>query len=88
MRGAQVWLLLIVLALAVASGIQVAQQTHEVRRLHAEIQAMQRTQDELFAEYSRLLLERSTLAAYQNIERVAEAELAMQFPDTVERLEP
>jgi len=87
-RGAQVWLLLIALALAVASGIQVARQTHEVRRLHAEIQAMQRTQDELFSEYSRLLLERSALAAYQNIERVAEAELAMQFPDKVERLEP
>ena len=88
MRGAQVCLLLITLAIAVASGIQVARQTHEVRRLHGEIQAMQRTQDELFAEYSRLLLERSTLAAYQNIERVAEAELAMQFPNTVERLEP
>jgi len=88
MRGAQVWLLLIVLVAAVASGIQVALQSHEVRRLHGEVQAAHRAQDELLAEYSRLLLERSTLAAYQNVERLAQAELAMQFPETVERLEP
>jgi len=88
MRGAQAWLLLIVLVAAVLSGIQVARQAHEVRSLHGEVQAMHRAQDELLAEYSRLLLERSTLAAYQNVERLAETELAMQFPDTVERLEP
>jgi len=88
MRGAQVWLLLVVLCAAVMSGIQVAWQTHEVRRLHADMQAMHTRQDELLAEYSRLLLERSTLAAYQNVERIAQTELAMQFPDTVERLDP
>jgi len=88
MRGAQVWLLLFVLVAAVASGIQVARQTHEVRSLHGAMQDMHEAQDELLAEYSRLLLERSTLAAYQNVERLAEAELAMQFPETVERLEP
>ena len=87
MRGGLVWTLLILLVAAVASGIQVARQSHEVRRLHADLQAAQRVQDEVLADYSRLLLERSTLAAYQNVERLAQAELAMQFPDTVERIE-
>jgi cell division protein FtsL len=49
---------------------------------------MQRAQDELLSEYSRLLLERSTLAAFQNVERIAQTELAMQFPEAMERLEP
>ncbi len=87
MRGGLTWTLLILLVAAVASGIQVARQTHEVRRLYADLQAAQRVQDELLADYSRLLLERSTLAAYQNVERLAQAQLAMQFPDTVERIE-
>jgi cell division protein FtsL len=87
-RGTNVWLLVILLSVAVASGIQVAYRTNEVRRLHAEMQAMQRTQDELLSDYSRLLLERSTLAAFQNVERIAQTELAMQFPETMERLEP
>lgn len=73
---------------AVASGIQVALVSHEVRRLHGELEAAQKAQDEHLAEYSRLLLERSALSAYQNVERLAERELAMQFPDTVEFIEP
>jgi cell division protein FtsL len=88
MSGSQFWFAVVLLLVVVGSGVQVALQTHEVRRLHADLQAAQRAQDELLAEYSRLLLERSALAAFQNVERLAEARLAMQFPDTVERLEP
>ncbi|MBX3705136.1 MAG: cell division protein FtsL [Pseudomonadales bacterium] len=88
MKGAQSWFILALLVVVVASGVQVALKSHEVRRLHAELQAAQRTQDELLAEYSRLLLERSTQAAFHNVERIAETELSMQFPDAVERLEP
>lgn len=40
------------------------------------------------SEYTRLLLERSALSAYQNIERVAVTELAMTFPEQVERIAP
>ena len=73
---------------AAASGIQVVYQTHEVRRLHVELQAVQRAQDELLSEYTRLLLERGTLASYQNVERLAVQELSMTFPESVERVEP
>lgn len=73
---------------ATASGIQVVYQTHEVRRLHVELQSVQRAQDELLSEYTRLLLERGTLASYQNVERLAVQELSMTFPESVERIEP
>lgn len=72
----------------VASGIQVVRVSHEVRRLHAELEEAQQAQDEYLADYSRLLLERSALSAYQNVERLAEQELAMQFPERVEQLPP
>jgi cell division protein FtsL len=81
-------LLLVLLVAVVGSGIQVALVSHEVRRLHGELEAAQKAQDEHLAEYSRLLLERSALSAYQNVERLAERELAMQFPEEVEYLEP
>ena len=77
---------LLLLAAVVGSGIQVTRISHEVRRLHGDLEAAQKAQDELLAEYSRLLIERSALSAYQNVERLAETELAMQFPDAVERL--
>jgi cell division protein FtsL len=81
-------LLLVVglLVLVMASGIQVALVSHDVRRLHGELQAAQKIQDEHLAAYSRLLLERGALSSYQNIERLAEVELAMYFPQEVERV--
>lgn len=75
------------LVAVVGSGIQVALVSQEVRRLHGALEEAQKAQDEHMAEYSRLLLERSALSAYQNVERLAEEELAMQFPDEVERIE-
>ena len=85
MRGFLQWLLALVLL--VGSGIQVTRSTHEVRRLHAALQDAQRIQDEGLAEHSRLLLERAALAAYQNVEWLAESRLQMQFPHRVERVE-
>lgn len=79
---------LVLLAAVVGSGIQVALVSHDVRELHGELESAQRDQDEHLADYSRLLLERSALSAYQNVERLAETELGMQFPDDVEHLEP
>ncbi len=79
---------LVLLAAVVGSGIQVALVSHEVRQLHGELESAQKAQDEHLAEYSRLLLERSALSAYQNVEHLAETELDMQFPEIVEQLAP
>ena len=86
---ARALLVFVALLLAVvASGIQVALVSHDVRRLHGELETAQKDQDRHLAEHSRLLLERSALSGYQNVERLAETELGMQFPDKVEHLEP
>lgn len=86
MKSPVVWL--VALLAVVGSGIQVVQQTHDVRRLHGQLQDAQRMQDAELAKHSRLLIERAALAAYQNVERTAQSELAMQFPRAVERIEP
>jgi len=88
MRARRSLLFLALLLALVGSGIQVALVSHDVRQLHGELQAAQHVQDEQLSEYSRLLLERSALSAYQNVERLAQSELGMQFPDAVERIEP
>ena len=80
------WVLL--LLAVVLSGVQVASTSQEVRRLHVVREEAQRRQDEHLAEYSRLLIERGALSAYRNVERVARDELAMSFPEDVERIEP
>jgi cell division protein FtsL len=84
--GRQALLFLVLLMAVVGSGIQVAMIGHEVRLRHGELEAAQKAQDQHLAEYSRLLLERSALSAYQNVERLAETELDMTFPATVERI--
>ncbi len=81
-----------VLALAVAvyvgiavTGIAIASLSQSVRNLHIELEATQRGHDALIEQYSRLLIERSMLASYQNVDEVAEGRLDMSFPETVER---
>jgi cell division protein FtsL len=79
---------IVVYAVVAASGIGVAAQGQRVRDLFAELERTQAQQDELLSDYSRLLLERSTLASYQNVDLLAEQRLAMRFPELVERVKP
>ncbi len=88
MSRLQAWMVAALLVALMVSGVQVAFNSQKVRQLHADLQTAQRFQDEELAEHSRLLLERSAQTAYANVERVAEAELGMTFPDRVEPIEP
>ena len=76
------------LAVAVASGLQVVMVSHQLREIHGMLEETRNYQDLLLAEHSRLLIERGALAAYHHVERVAAVELNMQFPDDVERILP
>lgn len=78
--------LLALLACVVASGLLVVQRAHEVRQLHKGLEAVRHRQDHLLDEHSRLLLERGALSAYYNVERVAQTELNMRFPDQVRQV--
>jgi cell division protein FtsL len=65
------------------SGLQLVQSADEMRFLYRSMDELQSNQDVLLANYSRLLLERSTLASMQTVEAVATTELQMFFPETI-----
>ena len=69
------------------TGVESARQSGAMRDLFQRLSTNQQTQDGLLAEYRLLLLERATLAAYQNVERIAAEELDMGFPEEVHRVE-
>jgi cell division protein FtsL len=69
-----------------ASGVSIAAIAQDVRGLFIALEHNQNEQDALLAEYSRLLIERSTVSSYQNVDELAERQLAMRFPETIERV--
>ncbi len=71
------------LGLVIASGVQVASKTHEVRRLHSQLESMGKEYNALLAENSRLTLERGARASYARVEKEASENLAMHFPDQI-----
>lgn len=81
-----VWMLLS--AGIIGSAVLAVDATHEVRMLHAELQAAIADHDEQMKEQSRLLLERSARAALPEVEQVASEQLGMKFPAAALRLEP
>ena len=79
------WLLVAIAAYAAATvtGLQTARQAAELRGLHRQLADSQRVEDGQLREYRLLLLERATLAGYQNVEPIARDELNMRFPDDI-----
>lgn len=82
------WLLAgaLVYALVAVTGVAIASQSQQMRELVMEMERSQQVEDALLAEQSRLLLERSTLASFQQVDEIAEAQLNMQFPELVEKV--
>ncbi len=81
------WQVLLLLALTfavAASGLSLVKAAQQMRSLHSALDVLQSAQDRQMAEYSRLLLERSTFASLQTVEVVATEELKMKFPLEVE----
>ncbi|MCR9278412.1 MAG: cell division protein FtsL [Pseudomonadaceae bacterium] len=70
----------------VATAVQVTLQADAARDMARALDAAQKQKEHLLAERSRLLLERGALAAYQNVDRVAESELGMRFPQRPRRV--
>ena len=63
------------------SALQVVIARHDARRLFVELQAHERTRDELNEEWGRLQLEQSTWAINDRIEAVARTKLGMKIPE-------
>ncbi|HEY6599703.1 MAG TPA: cell division protein FtsL [Pseudomonadales bacterium] len=70
------------------SGVLIASMASDVRARFVALEQNQRAQDDLLAQYSRLLIERATLSSYRNVDEVAARQLAMRFPEIVERVSP
>ena len=66
------------------TGLYVAAGSQDMRALFQEMSDNQKYRDSLLAEHSRLLLERGTHSTYQNVDRVAEEQLNMKFPERPE----
>lgn len=62
------------------SAIGVVFSTHESRKLFVELQGLQKTRDELSAEWGRLQLEQSTWSTHGRIEQIANNKLDMVNP--------
>jgi cell division protein FtsL len=77
MKNIVFWLLF---ALIFVSALGVVMSRHEARKLFVEIQALEKTRDDLNEEWTRLLLEQSTWATDVRIETMARTGLGMQPP--------
>ncbi len=71
----------VLLGVIVYSGLHTVAAAHEMRSLYGSLTQVQREQDRLLEEHSRLMLERGTLGSMQNIEVVAQTQLGMEFPE-------
>ena len=66
-----------------ATALALVDATHERRMLYQQLDELQKQQNAMMAEHSRLLLERSAVASMHQVEQVAQAKLDMQFPPVV-----
>lgn len=73
-------LMFALVAALLASAMGVVFSTHESRKLFVELQGLQKTRDELNANWGRLQLEQSTWATHGRIEQIANNKLEMVNP--------
>lgn len=73
-------------AAAALVGVQTVRYSTQMRESFARLATARQQEDDHLREYRLLLLERATFAGYQNVERVAAAELGMRFPEAVVRV--
>lgn len=71
----------------VVAGVQTARQSAERRAMFQQLTASQDVEDANLREYRMLLLERATVAGYQNVEPIARDALGMRFPEDIVRVE-
>ena len=68
-------------ALLVLSALLVVLVKHESRKLFVELQALERTRDELNVNWGQLKIESGYLSSHDRVRRVAETRLGMDRPD-------
>lgn len=64
----------------VMSAMATSYSVHKTRKAVGELQALEKQRDHLYEEWSRLLLEQSTLGSFVVIENKAQHQLEMRVP--------
>lgn len=77
------WLMLLII-LVTGSSMAVIYVKHESRILFSELRVNQKRQDELRIQWSRLLIQKSTLITQANVESVARKKLDMALPENIQ----
>ncbi|WCE05115.1 cell division protein FtsL [Pseudoxanthomonas sp. JBR18] len=75
-------LLIIVILANVATAIAVVYARHQHRVLFVQLNALDKTRDELNIEFGRLQLEQATVAESTRVEQIAHDRLGMKSPET------
>ena len=86
--GQRRWVALftVVLLLCGYTGLAVVESAADARLLYQQLGEIQKEQDALLEENSRLSLERSSISSLQKVEEIAEIELDMEFPSELKGL--
>lgn len=77
----RVFLLALLVAAVMASGIGVVYARHLHRQAYIDLSSLERQRDELNIEFGRLQLEQATWSETNRIEQVATERLGMRFPE-------
>lgn len=78
--------MLIVISLVFVSSLGVIYSSFLTRKQYAELQELQKQEDELDGEYGKLLLEYSAWASYMRVEKVSKERLDMVTPEIEEMI--
>ncbi|WP_163560223.1 cell division protein FtsL [Halomonas sp. NO4] len=82
--GLRLWLLLLLMAVCLASAMAAITVSHLTREQYARLQQLERERDQLQTEWGRLLLEESAWSSPARIERLAVERLDMRLPDVAD----
>jgi cell division protein FtsL len=77
-----VWMLLVPAFLVIISALGVIYSSFKARHLVAEFQQLQDGRNRYQEEWGQLLLEQSTLGAFNRVEQIADKELNMAVPSS------
>ena len=77
------WLMLLIV-LVTGSAMTVIYVIHESRALFSELRKVQKKQDEIVIQWSRLQIQNSTLITQANVESMARKKLGMILPEDIQ----
>ena len=79
--GARVWLVILAIAVMV-SAVGVVRTKHESRKQFVQLQALEKSRDQMNVEWGQLQLEQGAWATHGRVESIARKRLGMEIPQS------